>query len=155
MIYVFDTNSLSDLKHFYPNTFESLWANLGELARDGTLISTREVRNEMGRGQPVVWLNTWLDGKDIFTTPDASELEFVAKILEIPHFQALIGERQRLRGTPVADPFVIACAKINKGTVVTGERPKPNSAKIPNVCQHFSIPCVDLEEFMKKQAWHF
>lgn len=140
MTYVFDTSSLSDLKHFYPNTFESVWTNLAKLAYDGTLTSTREVRNEMERGQPVAWLNTWLDGKDIFTTPGAPELEFVAKIFEVQHFQALIGEQQRLRGTPVADPFVIACAKIKQGTVVTEERLKPHAAKIPNVCQHFSIP---------------
>jgi hypothetical protein len=55
----------------------------------------------------------------------------------------------------VADPFVIACAKIHDGTVVTEEQFKPNAAKIPNVCQHFNIPCVDLEGFMKQQAWSF
>jgi hypothetical protein len=71
------------------------------------------------------------------------------------HFQALIGEKQRLMGTPVADPFVIACAKIRQGTVVTEERLKPHAAKIPNVCQHVSVPCIDLETFMQKQGWSF
>ena len=64
---------------------------------------------------------------------------------------------ETLHGTPVADPFVIACAKIRQGTVVTEERLKPHAAKIPNVCQHpgVSVPCIDLEDFMQKQGWSF
>ena len=31
----------------------------------------------------------------------------------------------------------------------------PNAAKIPNVCAHFKIPCIDLEEFMHQQGWAF
>lgn len=57
----------------------------------------------------------------------------------------------------LTDPFVIACARINQATVVTEEgwqrggkslALKPNAATIPNVCAHFKIPCIDLEEFM-------
>ena len=87
--------------------------------------------------------------------PTAAELQFVAQIFQIKHFQSLIGEQQRLKGTPVADPFVIACAKIKGGTVVTEEQLKPQAAKIPNVCAHFNVPCIDLEKFMQQQAWAF
>ena len=31
----------------------------------------------------------------------------------------------------------------------------PNAAKIPNVCDHFGIPCVNLEGFMAKEKWEF
>ena len=41
------------------------------------------------------------------------------------------------------------------GTVVTQEKLKPGGAKIPNVCAHFKIPCIDLEGFMHKQNWTF
>jgi hypothetical protein len=102
--------------------------------------------------------------KAMFSTPTGPELLFVAEILKIKHFQGLIGAQQRLKGTPVADPFVIACARIKKATVVTEEgwqrggkalALKPNAAKIPNVCAHFKIPCVDLEGFMHQQGWAF
>lgn len=156
MIYVFDTSSLSKLKHFYPGVFKSVWNGLDELVIQNQLISTKEVWNEMERGNPDQYTNEWLkERKEIFTIPSAAELRFVAEIFKISHFQALIGEQQRLKGTPVADPFVIACAKINQGTVVTEERFKPNAAKIPNVCQHFQIPCIDLEKFMQQQDWSF
>jgi hypothetical protein len=60
-----------------------------------------------------------------------------------------------MKGEPVADPFVIACVKIKVGTVVTQEQLKPNAAKIPNVCSHFNVPCIDLERFMQQQGWAF
>ena len=144
MIYVFDTRSLSKLKHFFPGVFKSVWTGLDALVQSGELISTREVGNEIERGDVDPYTNQWLkDRKQIFTTPTADELRFVAQIFQVPHFQSLIGEKQRLMGTPVADPFIIACAKIRKGAVVTEERLKPHAAKIPNVCQHASVnvPC--------------
>ena len=156
MIYVFDTSSLSKLKHFFPGIFKSVWTGLDVLVQSGELISTREVCNEIERGDVDAYTNNWLkDRKHIFTTPTPDEMRFVAQIFQIPHFQALIGEKQRLTGTPVADPFIIACAKIKAATVVTEERLKPNAAKIPNVCLQFKVPCIDLETFMQTQGWSF
>lgn len=156
MIYVFDTSSLSKFKHFYPMVFKSIWAELDDLVKRKKLISTREVWNELQRGNPDQHTNEWLQArKEIFTMPSKAELLFVAQIFQIHHFQGLIGQRQRLKGDPVADPFVIACAKINHGTVVTEEQLKPNAAKIPNVCSHFKVPCIDLEGFMRQQGWSF
>lgn len=156
MIYVFDTSSFSEFKHFYPGVFKSVWVGLETLVEQKELISTREVWNELERGDADQHTNEWLKNrKHIFTTPSAAELQFVVKIFQEPHFQGLIGQKQRLKGDPVADPFVIACAKVVGGTVVTEERYKENAAKIPNVCMHFDIPCINLEDFMQQQGWSF
>lgn len=156
MIYVFDTSSLRSLQHFYPSVFKTIWQGLDTLAQQQTLISTREVWNELERQNVSAEVLAWAKkNKQIFTIPTAAELQFVAQIFQIKHFQNLIGEQQRLKGTPVADPFVIACAKIKGGTVVTEEQLKPQAAKIPNVCAHFKVPCIDLEKFMQQQAWAF
>jgi len=165
MIYVFDTSSIRSLQHFYPRVFKSIWDGLDALVQQEQLISTREVFNELERQDVSAEVLKWTkDNKQIFTTPTAAELQFVATIFQVKHFQSIIGVQQRLKGTPVADPFVIACAKISQGTVVTEEgwlrpsdklAPKPNAAKIPNVCAHFKVPCVDLEEFMQQQGWVF
>ena len=156
MIYVFDTSSIRSLQHFYPSVFKTIWDGLDSLIQQQNLISTREVWNEIERQNVSSDVLAWAkQNKRIFTTPAATELQFVATILQIKHFQALIGEQQRLKGTPVADPFVIACAKIRGGTVVTEEQLKPNAAKIPNVCTHFNVPCIDLEKFMQQQGWAF
>lgn len=156
MIYVFDTSSIRSLQHFYPSVFKTIWDGLDGLVQQKNLISTREVWNELGRQNVSADVLAWAkQNKQIFTTPNAAELQFVAQIFQIQHFQSLIGEQQRLKGTPVADPFVIACAKIKGGTVVTEEQLKPNAAKIPNVCAHFNVPCIDLERFMQQQGWAF
>ncbi|MHB1606988.1 MAG: PIN domain-containing protein [Leptospirales bacterium] len=156
MIYVFDTSSLRSLQHFYPTVFVTIWNGLNSLVRQNSLISTREVWTELERQNVSADVLAWAkQNKQIFTLPDRDEQRFVAKIFQVPHFQSLIGERQRLTGMPVADPFVIACAKIKNGTVVTEERKKPNAAKIPNVCEHFKVRYIDLEGFMKEQGWTF
>ena len=87
----------SKLKHFFPGVFKSVWAGLDALVQSGDLISTREVWNEIGRGEVDPHTSRWLkDRKQIFTTPTADELRFVAQTLQVPHFQWLIGEKQRL-----------------------------------------------------------
>ena len=156
MIYVFDNNSLSKLKHFYPNIFTSVWDGLDDLFQQGKMISTREVWKEANNGDPNEHVLKWLtERKELFLTPTNEELAFVGEIFQKNHFQNLIGQSQILKGNPVADPFLIACAKVYSGTVVTEEKNKPNAAKIPNVCEHFNIPCTDLEGFMGLQAWNF
>jgi hypothetical protein len=35
------------------------------------------------------------------------------------------------------------------------EQFKKNAAKIPNICQHFGVPCLDLRGFMAKEGWVF
>lgn len=156
MIYVFDTSSIRSLQHFYPSVFKTIWDGLDSLVHQKNLISTREVWNELGRQNVSADVLAWAkQNKPIFTTPNTAELQFVAQIFQTKHFQSLIGEQQRLKGTPVADPFVIACAKIKGATVVTEEQLKPNAAKIPNVCAHFNVPCIDLERFMQQQGWTF
>lgn len=165
MIYVFDTSSIRSLQHFYPRVFRSIWDRLDDLAAHRQFRSTREVYNELERQAVSEEVLKWVKArKELFSIPTGPELEFVAEIFRIKHFQGLIGAQQRLKGTPVADPFVIACARIHKGTVVTeegwqrGDEPlvlKANAAKIPNVCAHFKIPCIDLEEFMHQQGWTF
>ena len=79
----------------------------------------------------------------------------VAEIFKVTHYQAMIRKKERLKGKPVADPFVIAKAKVCNGWVVTREKWKENSAQIPNVCEHFGVPCMNLEGFMKKEGWTF
>lgn len=165
MSYVFDTSSIRSLQHFYPRVFKSIWDGLADLVARQEILSTREVYNELERQAITTDVLTWTKAnKALFTTPTGAELQFVAEIFRIPHFHALIGAQQRLKGMPVADPFVIACARVHRATVVTEEgwqrggeplRLKPGAAKIPNVCAHFRIPCIDLEEFMHQQGWTF
>jgi hypothetical protein len=70
-------------------------------------------------------------------------------------FQDLVTRKNILKGSPVADPFLIAKAETISGVVVTQEEFKPNGVKIPNVCKERNIRCINLEEFMEHQKWIF
>ena len=156
MKYVFDTGPLIDLfKHYYPTRFPSLWEQFHDLVSEGKLISVREVYNEINSQEDA--LTNWAkEEKDkLFSKPTIEEFRFVSEIFKVKHFQAMIRNKERLQGKPVADPFVIARAKVLNCQVVTTEVFRDNSAKIPNVCKHFSVQCINLEGFMEQEGWTF
>lgn len=58
-------------------------------------------------------------------------------------------------GTPVADPFIIAKAKVYNLVVVTQEVFRENAHKIPNICIEHNVKYMTLEEFMLNEGWVF
>ena len=116
----------------------------------------REVYHELERWNTEEFVKEWaIQNKHIFLTPSDDEAEFVKDIFRIPHFRQLVSAKASLKATPVADPFVIALAKVNDGCVVTQEKVVANAARIPNVCEHFGIACMNLAEFMAFEKWKF
>jgi Domain of unknown function (DUF4411) len=95
------------------------------------------------------------DHKSLFPIPTPAEGAFVARIFRVRHFQNNIELKKLLKGGLVADPFVVARAAVAEATVVTMETLKPNAADIPNICEHFQIPCITLEQFMETEGWSF
>lgn len=132
-----------------------MWAKFDEMIESTSIVSVSESYNEIKKmdDQLLKWAKS-IKPK-IFSNPSEDELAFVAEIFKISHFQQLINEKKRLSGKPVADPFIIARAKIMDRCVITQEKNTPNAAKIPNVCEHFEIDCVNLEGFMEKEGWKF
>ncbi len=62
-----------------------------------------------------------------------------------------------MRGRNRADPFVVAVAKIRKSTVVTAEKGAgtPDRPRIPFVCDHFNVPCINLLGLIRAEGWVF
>jgi len=155
LIYIIDTSVVSALhRNYYRSRFVSLWKRFDEMVEGGVFTSTRESLRELedAGGAAHDWAKA---NPDLFVTPDANEGAFVAKIYGVVHFQANIEKQKIYRGGRNADPFLIARAAVLGGTVLTMEQIKPNAAKIPNICQHFKVPCVDLEDFMEQEDWVF
>ncbi|MEI7511291.1 MAG: PIN domain-containing protein [Candidatus Peregrinibacteria bacterium] len=153
--YIFDSGPIIILvQHYYQKRFPSLWEKISVVLSEKRFFSVKEVFHELeGKEDDVLeWAKR---NKSIFLAPTEEESLFIMEIFKIPHFQTLIGERQRLKGLPAADPFLIASAKVNNATLVTTEKEKANSAKIPNVCKHFGVDCINLEEFMEREGWKF
>jgi hypothetical protein len=156
MVHVFDSSSFRVLDHYFPLRFPSFWKIFESSVQAGEIVSVREVYKEL-KGQGIrPHLNSWIDAhKKIFFVPTPDETAFIGSIFAIPHFQQLVAERQRLKGIPVADPFVIAMAKVRNGCVVTEEAKKQHASRIPNICEHFGITCCNLEAFMETKRWQF
>ncbi len=156
MIYVFDTNSFSILKEYYRAHFRRFWECFEEVVSRGEVVSVREVYRELLGQVDRPHLQEWIEShRRIFLPPSQEESLFIKEIFAIPHYRYLIKPKNLLVSTPWADPFVIAAAKIKEGCVVTEEHGKRNAAKIPNVCEHFQIPCKSLETFIEEQKWEF
>lgn len=157
MIYVYDTSGFRALfRSFYRGRFPTLWGMFDDMVADGRIISTREVKREIEDQDDD--LNNWANQHvDVFHTPTAEVAGFLRQIYDVRHFQANIEQKKLLKGGKNADPFLIATAAVHNppATVVTLEAEKPGAAKIPNICRHFGIPCVDLEGFMEAEEWIF
>ena len=156
MTYVFDTSAFSPLfRNFYRRRFPTLWRQFDELVDDQRIVSTREVFREI-EDSSIEALRDWANGnRDVFAMPTAEEGAFIARIYSIPHFQQNIELQKLLKGGKNADPFIIAKAAVSEMSVVTMETLRPNAAKIPNLCEHFDVPCMTLEGFMETEGWEF
>lgn len=155
MIYVFDSGPLIHLfRFFYREQFPSLWEKFDALVESKGMISVREVANELKNNEDQ--LANWAKANPrLFTIPSPQELKFVAEIFREPNYQLLIEEKKRKDARAVADPFLIARAKVLEATLVTSERKRRNATKIPAVCEDLGVDCVSLEEFMKREDWKF
>lgn len=149
MIYVFDTSPLINIfKNYYPRRFPSLWKKFNELVNNENLISCRENYREIEERDDNLF--EWAKNHEkIFKSPSAEEGKFISQIYSIPLFRDNIEQQKLLKGGCNADPFVVAKAKSEDACVVTLEKFKSNSPKIPNICGHFKIECLDLEGFME------
>ncbi|MDD5455899.1 MAG: DUF4411 family protein [Candidatus Margulisbacteria bacterium] len=156
-IYVFDTCTLSNIfNHYYSARFPTFWAKFDLMLKTKRITSVREVKNELALMNHIVMLDDWLKtNKDSFPAPTPDELSFITKIYSVKHFQQNLERKKLLHGGPFADPFVIARAKSINGTVVTEEKNKKNGRNIPNICEHFKIPCINFEDFLRRENWTF
>ncbi len=155
-MYVLDTSSIRSFASYYPDVFPAVWARINESVANGNIVSVREAFREIEVQATKAHISEWAKAnRKLFADPSAKEMAFVAEIFSVPHFTQMIGRKQIAAGFPVADPFVIAAARIKKGCVVTEEIFKENGAKIPNICKHFAIDCINFEELMKRERWTF
>lgn len=155
MIYVFDSGPFIDLfRYYYKKRFPTLWTQFDLIVEEKKVVSVREVFNEISKVDDN--LGEWSKkNKDLFLKPEEKEFYNLIDIFKVKHFQQIIRKQEMLQGKPVADPFVIAKAKYLNATVVTTEKYSENGAKVPNVCKHFNVKYLNLEEFMEEEKWEF
>lgn len=155
-MYVFDTNSFRTLSSFTPTTFPTIWEHIETLVAAGELISIREVRRELRFQASKEHLANWIDAhRSIFHLPSNAECEFVVELMQREQYRNLVKHKNIQKGSPSADPFLIASARIRGAIVVTEEHYIQGGARIPTACVEFDIPYLDLDGFFQAEELQF
>jgi hypothetical protein len=126
------------------------------MAVSGSLVSVREVRRELETSCSSEFILNWLEQyRHIFHIPTNEECKIVAEIFQKPQYLGFVKRNNILKGMPVADPFIIAAAKIRNFYAVTQESNKPKGARIPAACKDFDVKCIDLEGFLEREKLEY
>lgn len=146
-IYVIDACALINAAQNYNITkksFAHIWEALDGMIQRGELISSAEIMDELKDDG----LQSWAKQRKEFFLPLSKEVQ--AKTVEVlAQFPTLI--KIRSTGNSNADPFLVATAALQGGTIVTDEKlgdSKTKDYKIPNVCQALEIPYMNLHTFL-------
>ena len=145
--YVIDACALIDASQHYnmsKKSFSHIWEALDELFKTGKLISCSEIMDELKDEDFQKWAK---EHKDCFYPLNKDLQEKTTEVLS--QFPNLIKIRSTSNSN--ADPFLIATALLQNGSIVTNEKlgdEKTKDCRIPNVCQTLGIPYMNLHSFL-------
>jgi len=155
--YCLDASSLiHGWRRAYPIPhFQPVWDRIEQLIEAGRLISSAEVLDELAQRSDDLY--AWAkERKEIFINVRGHDAQdCLAGILE--RHQGLAGVR---KGRSVADPFVIAVAKVYDPPLVVvsqeeGSDHIQKKPKIPSVCKAEGLECIKLLDLIIREDWRF
>jgi hypothetical protein len=128
------------------------WKEIERLAQIRAVFASMEVLNELKRMDDD--LAKWAgQHKNMFVEPE-KQVQAEMKII----VSRFLGLSNLDGGKSVADPWVIALAKVHHGVVVTEEGPSRSPGTkphIPDVCNSLGIKCMSALQFIRAQKWIF
>lgn len=142
--YVIDASALIDAAKNYnmsKKTFSNIWETLDKLVKEGRLVSSVEIMDELKDDDVEKWGKLH---KEVFL-PLSREIQGEATEI-LGQYPNMI--KIATKGSPNGDPFLIATAIIEGGVIVTNE--KKNENKIPYVCEKMEIECTELNGFLNE-----
>lgn len=154
--YSIDTSALIDwwVRYYPPTAFGGLLPRVEQLIAEGRLRASREVRDELEKGNDACFGWTRKQA-DLFVESDVAIQSVVSSLME-----QYFNPENPDKGIGGADPFVIALAAVQEPepwVVVTGERPgSADNPKIPWVCRNFRprpIRTIGFLELIVEESW--
>lgn len=137
---------------YAPEVFPQFWNKMDEGVSSGLIFSSKMVLEEVSKQDDDVF--AWAKARDdMFHKLDQLTLNTAAEITR--NFPKLINTSQE---KDMADPFLIALAKVKDAVLVTQETPLRNSPKrmkIPDVCEAMSVQCINILGMVKALGWRF
>ena len=129
------------------------WMIIDELTENSLIACPMRVCDELLDGQDD--LSAWAQarrGSGLFEEPEVPVQEAFREVIQ--HVTLRYPDNQaRRRFLNRADPWVIAHAIVQGGTVVSLEGRDPDSSqqvKIPNVCEHFNVPVGNTYQMLRE-----
>ncbi len=151
-LYCLDTSVLIESwgRHYKPSRFPTFWVHVHESITAGIFISPEIVLNELERKADE--LCEWTKERRGLFVPLTADLQRVHDDV-INRFPRLINQST---GKSMADPWVIALAKLRGCPVVTYEKSgSENNPRIPDACLRLGIACLRLDEVIDALGWTF
>lgn len=149
--YWFDACSFTEIRRVYPrDNFEPVWLLIEQLVEAGQIRSVEDVYLELQAQDDD--LAAWAEHRKQYFTPLEETIQREARNILV-RFPTLINLRSN-KTSSSADPFLIACAVVHGGTVVTqeGRSGGPPKVKIPDVCGQLGIGCVKLLDILRNEG---
>lgn len=151
--YSFDTsafiNGQRDL--LPPDVLPKLWPQIASMIMMGEVQAVDVVRDELSQRDDGVFM--WAKEQKSLFVPLTVDVQRETRAV-LKRYPKLVGVGGGRSG---ADPFVVALAMANDGTVVTEEHATGNRErpKIPDACAGLGVPCINLLAFIREQGWTF
>lgn len=154
-IYCIDASALIDLRPFRRTVFVTLWANLDGLVAEDRLISPDEVLHELERGDDE--LLQWAREQRSISKPIDEQVWVLARDV-VKGFPNLVDHTKL---TADADAFVVALALarpvslLSNCVVVAHERTRKGKTRIGDVCAHYGLDYLSIQDMFDREGWHF
>ncbi len=151
--YCLDTNFFIEAwnKYYSPEFCESYWDIIDNLAKEGVVFITQEVKKEIDKGDDN--LKAWLKDKSYIVRPIDQKVQLCLRDLytkDKSHQYLANNTKNR----SIADPWVIAHAMAENAVVVTKEylanTPNTQKIKIPDVCQNMNVKWINDFDFIRE-----
>jgi Domain of unknown function (DUF4411) len=150
--YCLDTSFFIDLWSdegaFSRGVFVGIWDALEEGVANCSIIAPSVVRDEL-RDTTDADQKAWVSGhSSVFVPLDLTQVSALTEIVR--KFPGYANEARNL-----ADPAVIALAKVDGLTVLSSENwvtQVGKNPKMPNVCEAFGVKCLNVKAFCQAEA---
>jgi hypothetical protein len=153
--YSIDTSGLIDgwKRRYPPDVFPGIWENVADLINAEELFAPEEVLHELEIGADD--LHEWANLHAQLFVPLDEEIQQAVTDVLAARPTWIPTDRSR----NMADPFVVAVARVKACPVVSAEAwtnsPLPERVRIPNVCDGLGIRHMTFLEMMRELGWVF
>lgn len=154
---VLDTNIFAySFNNMDFDIFDMFWKPWESMMLSGEIISVDEAKRELlskwgtknAKGKWLSKQGAWIAKySSTFLPVTCAEGDIITHIFSNRKFMDGIKEKSLLTGSPEADAMLVAKAKAEKAILVTAEKFKPSSEKIPNMCIFENVPYMNKESF--------